>query len=135
MMNGFAKSAKDSIKETKNAFPNPGINRGKVTVQKTFQREAPISLAASSKEGSIFFKSALNSKYAVGKKVIISTMTMPGIPNKPLLVGIPKMMLVMIPLLPKRRIIAIAIKNGGEMVGSKETMRNNPEMNFDLNFT
>ena len=52
---GFAKSATDSINVTRNAFPSPGSISGSVTVVNTFQRDAPISLAASSMEGSIFF--------------------------------------------------------------------------------
>ena len=62
MMNGLAKSAMDSMKEMRKALPNPGIKSGKVTVQKTFHLDAPISLAASSKDGSMFFNNALSIK-------------------------------------------------------------------------
>ena len=55
MIMGFAKSAMDSMKVTRNALPSPGRTRGSVTVMKTFQREAPMSRAASSREGSMFF--------------------------------------------------------------------------------
>ena len=57
---GLAKSAMDSIKVTKNALPSPGSISGNVTVENTFHREAPISRAASSREGSIFFSRPLS---------------------------------------------------------------------------
>ena len=57
---GFAKSAIDSIKVTKKAFPRPGRIKGRVTVINTLDLEAPISLAASSRDGSIFFKRPLS---------------------------------------------------------------------------
>ena len=60
MIIGFAKSAIDSMKETRKALPMPGRIKGKVTLVKTFQREAPMSRAASSSEGSMFFKRPLN---------------------------------------------------------------------------
>ena len=56
---GFAKSAIDSINETRKALPKPGKIRGSVTLVNTFQRLAPISRAASSRDGSMFFKQAL----------------------------------------------------------------------------
>ena len=52
---GLAKSAMDSIKVTKKALPRPGRIRGNVTLVNTLSREAPISRAASSRLGSIFF--------------------------------------------------------------------------------
>ena len=55
MIMGLAKSAMDSIKVTRNALPRPGSIRGRVTLVNTFQREAPISREASSREGSMFF--------------------------------------------------------------------------------
>ena len=54
---GFAKSAMDSMKVTRKALPRPGSSKGKVTLVNTFIREAPMSRAASSSEGSMFFKS------------------------------------------------------------------------------
>ena len=57
---GFAKSAMDSMKVTRKALPRPGSSRGKVTLVNTFIREAPMSRAASSNEGSMFFKSPLS---------------------------------------------------------------------------
>ncbi len=60
MIMGFAKSAIDSMKVTKKAFPKPGRMRGMVTEVKTFHREAPISRAASSREGSIFMSRPLS---------------------------------------------------------------------------
>ena len=57
---GLAKSATDSIKVTKNALPRPGSRRGNVTLVNTFHLVAPISLVASSKEGSIFLSSPLS---------------------------------------------------------------------------
>ncbi len=60
MIMGFAKSAMDSMKETRNALPMPGRMSGSVTLVKTFQREAPMSRAASSREGSMFLSSPLN---------------------------------------------------------------------------
>ena len=55
MIMGLAKSAMDSMKVTKKALPRPGSSRGRVTLVNTFMREAPISRAASSKDGSMFF--------------------------------------------------------------------------------
>ena len=60
MIIGFAKSAMDSIKVTRNAFPSPGSKRGRVTEENTLNLDAPMSLAASSKDGSMFFKSPLS---------------------------------------------------------------------------
>ena len=57
---GLAKSATDSIKVTRNAFPRPGSSRGKVTLVNTLQREAPMSRVASSRDGSIFFSRPFN---------------------------------------------------------------------------
>ena len=57
MIMGFAKSAMDSMKVTKKALPRPGSISGRVTLVKTFHREAPISRAASSREGSMFLSS------------------------------------------------------------------------------
>ena len=54
MIMGLAKSAIDSMKVTRNALPRPGSTSGSVTDVKTFQREAPISRAASSSDGSMF---------------------------------------------------------------------------------
>jgi len=55
MIMGLAKSAMDSMNVTRNALPRPGSIRGSVTLVNTFQREAPMSRAASSNEGSMFF--------------------------------------------------------------------------------
>ena len=55
MIIGLAKSAMDSMNVTRKALPRPGSNSGSVTVVNTFQREAPMSRAASSMEGSMFF--------------------------------------------------------------------------------
>ena len=52
---GLAKSATDSMKVTKKALVMPGASSGSVISLNTFQREAPISRAASSSEGSTFF--------------------------------------------------------------------------------
>ena len=60
MIMGLAKSAMDSMNVTRNALPRPGSSSGNVTLVNTFQREAPISRAASSSEGSMFFKSPLS---------------------------------------------------------------------------
>ena len=60
MIMGLAKSAMDSIKVTKKALPRPGRINGRVTLVKTLKREAPISRAASSKEGSMFFSKPLS---------------------------------------------------------------------------
>ena len=60
MIRGLAKSAMDSMKVTRNALPSPGSISGNVTVANTFHREAPISRAASSREGSIFFSRPLS---------------------------------------------------------------------------
>ena len=57
---GLAKSAMDSMKVTKKALPSPGRSRGKVTVAKTFHRLAPMSRAASSREGSMFLSRPLS---------------------------------------------------------------------------
>ena len=40
---------------TKNALPRPGRINGRVTLENTLKRVAHISLAASSRDGSIFF--------------------------------------------------------------------------------
>ena len=55
MIMGLAKSAMDSMNVTRKALPRPGSSSGSVTVVNTFQREAPMSRAASSMEGSMFF--------------------------------------------------------------------------------
>ena len=55
MIMGLAKSAIDSMKVTRKALPRPGSISGSVTLVKTFQRLAPMSRAASSREGSMFF--------------------------------------------------------------------------------
>ena len=60
MIIGFAKSAMDSMKVTRKAFPIPGSRSGRVTLVKTFILEAPMSLAASSRDGSMFLRSPLN---------------------------------------------------------------------------
>ena len=77
---GFAKSATDSTKVTRNAFPRPGSRSGSVTVMKTLNLDAPISRAASSKLGSMFRSRPLSIRYATGKNVIISTVIIPGYP-------------------------------------------------------
>ena len=60
MIIGFAKSAIDSMKVTRKAFPSPGRRRGSVTFAKTFHRVAPMSRAASSREGSMFLRRPLS---------------------------------------------------------------------------
>ena len=60
MSMGLAKSAMDSMKVTRKALPRPGSISGSVTLAKTFQRLAPMSRAASSSEGSMFFKRPLS---------------------------------------------------------------------------
>ena len=50
----------DSMNVTKNALPKPGSSSGRVTLANTFHRLAPISRAASSREGSIFFSRPLS---------------------------------------------------------------------------
>ena len=60
MIIGFAKSAIDSMKVTRNALPRPGRISGSVTEVKTFQREAPMSRAASSSDGSMFLSRPLS---------------------------------------------------------------------------
>ena len=60
MIIGFAKSAIDSMNVTRNALPMPGSISGSVTDVKTFIREAPMSRAASSIDGSMFFRRPLN---------------------------------------------------------------------------
>ena len=55
MSMGLAKSAMDSMNVTRKALPRPGSSRGRVTLVKTFHREAPMARAASSREGSMFF--------------------------------------------------------------------------------
>ena len=60
MIMGLAKSAMDSMNVTKKALPRPGSSNGSVTLLKTVERLAPISRAASSKEGSMFFKRPLS---------------------------------------------------------------------------
>ena len=49
-----------SINVTKNALPSPGKIKGNVTLENTLKRVAPISLAASSRDGSIFFNKPLS---------------------------------------------------------------------------
>ena len=60
MIMGLAKSAMDSMNVTRKALPRPGRTRGSVTLVKTFQREAPMSRAASSREGSTFLSRPLS---------------------------------------------------------------------------
>ena len=57
MIMGLAKSAMDSMNVTRKALPRPGSISGSVTLVNTFQREAPMSRAASSSDGSMFFRS------------------------------------------------------------------------------
>ena len=57
---GLAKSAIDSINVTRKALPRPGSISGSVTLVNTFMRLAPMSRAASSSEGSMFFKRPLS---------------------------------------------------------------------------
>ena len=57
---GLAKSATDSMNVTRNALPRPGSSSGSVTVVKTFQRLAPMSRLASSREGSMFLSRPLS---------------------------------------------------------------------------
>ncbi len=57
---GLAKSAMDSMTVTRKALPRPGSRSGSVTVVKTCQRVAPMSRAASSSEGSMFFRRPLS---------------------------------------------------------------------------
>ena len=57
---GLAKSATDSMNVTRKALPRPGSISGRVTVVNTFQRDAPISRAASSMEGSMFLRRPLS---------------------------------------------------------------------------
>ena len=60
MIIGLAKSAMDSMNVTRKAFPIPGSRSGSVTLVKTFILEAPMSRAASSSDGSMFFRRPLN---------------------------------------------------------------------------
>ena len=60
MIMGLAKSAMDSMNVTKKALPRPGSSSGSVTLVNTLQRLAPMSRAASSSDGSMFFSRPLS---------------------------------------------------------------------------
>ena len=77
---GLPKSAKLSIKPSKNAFAIPGLINGKVTVLKTCHLEALNVWEASSIDGLTLSTTPIKTKNAIGVKASVCANHIPGKP-------------------------------------------------------